>query len=98
MVIRGYAVHGRHASWNCKGTNEYANRDTVVYLYNVYPNPGIVNYLQDKGITFDQEGYALSSMLQFIWRSAIRNNEPIKVMIPNQRMRGLLKGWLENIN
>ena len=34
-------------------------------------------------------------MLQFIWRSAIRNGEEIWVYIPSIRMRNLLKQWIE---
>ena len=34
-------------------------------------------------------------MLQFIWRSAIRNGEEIWVYIPSIRMRSLLKKWIQ---
>ena len=46
-------------------------------------------------IAVDEDGYALSEMLQFIWRSAIRNGEEIWVYIPSIRMRNLLKQWIE---
>ena len=44
----------------------------------------------------DEDGYALSEMIQFIWRSAIRNNEPIYCYIPSKRMRDLLQGYIDN--
>jgi hypothetical protein len=95
MVLRGYA--GQHVPWNCKGTNDYAGRDTVVYLMNVFQHPGIMRHLKANNIAFDEDGYALSSLLQFIWRSAIRKGKPIRVMIPNPRMRNLFKDWLDSI-
>ena len=35
-------------------------------------------------------------MIQFIWRSAIRNGEPVNVFIPSKRMRILLQKWLKD--
>lgn len=94
MGIKGYL--DQHVPWNCKGTNDYAERDVIVYMSNVYPNVGVVKYLKEKGIDFDQDSFALSSMLQFIWRSAIRDDALIQVMVPNQRMRNLLKEWVKD--
>ena len=34
--------------------------------------------------------------VQFIFRSAIRNGEPINLYIPSVRMRTYLKKWLDN--
>ena len=34
-------------------------------------------------------------MLQFIWRSAIRDGKEIWVYIPSIRMRNLLKQWIK---
>lgn len=42
-----------------------------------------------------EEQFALSEMIQFIWRSAIRDNKPIKLYIPSVRMRNLLEKWIE---
>lgn len=46
-----------------------------------------------EGIT--ESNYALSEMLQFIWRSAIRDGKEIWVYIPSIRMRNLLKQWIK---
>ena len=43
----------------------------------------------------DEDAYALSEMLQLIWRSRIRNGENINVYIPSKRMRDLFKEWLD---
>ena len=62
---------------------------------NRYMNPIVKNFFLQHGVAVDEDGYALSEMLQFIWRSAIRNGEEIWVYIPSIRMRNLLKQWIE---
>ena len=44
---------------------------------------------------FDKDLWALSTMLQFIFRSRLRKGESINLYIPSSRMRGLFKLWLE---
>jgi hypothetical protein len=43
----------------------------------------------------DSDMFALSEMIQFIWRGAIRQGKPMKVLILSERMRNLLIKWLE---
>lgn len=50
----------------------------------------------ENNISVDENGYALSEMLQFIWRSAIRDGKEIWVYIPSIRMRELLKQWIKD--
>lgn len=77
-----------------RASNEYMNRTSVVYPINRYINPGIKNFFIKHGVKVDEDGYALSEMLQFIWRSAIRKGEEIYVYIPSIRMRRLLDDWI----
>jgi hypothetical protein len=42
--------------------------------------------------------YALSEMIQVLWRTAIRNDEPVMFYIPSERMRGLFHLWLSTNN
>ena len=42
-----------------------------------------------------ESNYALSEMLQFIWRSAIRDGKEIWIYVPSIRMRNLLKQWIK---
>jgi len=37
----------------------------------------------------------LNELLQWLWRSAIRDNQPITVSILSERMRELFDNWLE---
>jgi hypothetical protein len=33
-------------------------------------------------------------MLQWIWRSAIRNGKPVELYLPSRRMREILEAWI----
>lgn len=81
-------------AFNTKATNAYGDVHNLAYLMNLYAQPFIVHASQKKGYPIDQDVYALSEMIQWIWRSAIRNGEEINLYIPSSRMRGLLINWL----
>ena len=61
----------------------------LVYLANNYLPPKVSSC----GLSNDQ--YALSILLNFIGRSAIRNRKEIWIYIPSRRMRRLLNQWIE---
>lgn len=82
--------------FNIKATNDYRHTTSVAYPVNVYPIDTLSKTATKNGNPFDKELYALSEMLQFIFRSAIRSGEPINLYIPSSRMRNLLLRWLEN--
>lgn len=63
-------------------------------LLNVFPNPLFKNYLENDNFQFNEDDYALSALLQWIWRSAIRNGKKVTIYIPAPRMRQLLTDWL----
>lgn len=74
----------------------YSDRKHLAYLLNVYENPEVIKWFAGYGIKVDQEAFALSQLLQWIWRSAIRNGEPVKLYLPSARMRRILREWLED--
>ncbi|MCM3736770.1 hypothetical protein M3215_13310 [Bacillus cytotoxicus] len=78
---------------NMRATNEYASRSVLAYVFNRYLNPIERSFFEDHGVRVDEEMLAVSDLLQWIWRSRIRNNEPIKLYLPSSRMRRLLKEW-----
>lgn len=80
---------------NLRATNEYKNRDTVAYLIDKYPSPMITNFLKDKGALINNDAYAVSELVQFVWRSCIRDGKEINLYIPSDRMRKLMNKWLE---
>lgn len=84
---------------NMRASNDYAARTSVAYPVNRYINPEIKAFFEKHNVVVDEDGYALSEMLQFIWRSAVRKGEEIYVYIPSVRMRELLIAWInENSN
>lgn len=80
---------------NLRASNRYKNRTSCAYLVNRYVNPVVKQFFEKNGINVDEDAYALSEMLQWIWRSAIRDGKPINIYIPSKRMRMLLMNWLE---
>lgn len=80
---------------NTRATNDYADRDVVAYVVNRFVNTNIMNFFRGNGIEPNEDLFALSEMIQCIWRSAIRNDEPITLYIPSKRMRGLLENWID---
>lgn len=91
----GYA--SGFVSCNARATNEYRNRNVLAYLINIYYNPVLKNYFSDHGVKVREDEYALSEMIQWIWRSAIRDGKEIWIYIPSSRMRKLLEDWLEKL-
>jgi len=82
-------------SCNARATNMYQEKDCAAYVLNVFMNPIIKNFFIERGIDVDEEVYALSDLVQWVWRSGIRNEKPIKLYIPSARMRNLFKQWLD---
>lgn len=80
---------------NSRATNAYKDRTCVAYCLNKYINSIVKTFFNSKGIRTNEDVYAVSEMLQFIWRSAIREGNEIWVYIPSKRMRDLLIKWIE---
>lgn len=93
--LKGKGYTNGFAPINSRATNKYSDCDCVAYTVNRFLNPVIVKFFEKHGIEVNEEDYALSEMLQFIWRSAIRKGKPITIYIPSSRMRRLLKKWIE---
>ncbi|MEC0167925.1 hypothetical protein [Paenibacillus graminis] len=78
---------------NARATNEYADRWALAYLFNRYMHPHERAFFEDRGITVNQELLAVSDLLQWIWRSRIRNGHSVRLYLPSSRMRALLLAW-----
>ena len=79
-----------------RATNEYQDKTSLAYVANRYMKPYLVKMFKYRDITVDQDKWALSEMLQWIWRGSIRKNEPMKLYLPSARMRSLFERWLNN--
>jgi hypothetical protein len=78
---------------NSRATNHYADKWAIAYVFNRYMKQDIKAFFQDNGVTVDDDLLAVSDLLQWIYRSRIRNGEPIELYLPSSRMRGLLEAW-----
>ena len=102
---RHYPTMKRFLPCNAKATNEYSHCTGVAYLCNRYFDVNCTNYLsqlaeeeQNPRLRFNNDTFALSELLQFIWRSNLRvknSEQPVYVYIPDRRMRELLYGFIE---
>lgn len=93
--LKGKGYSSQFISYNCRSTNEYADRYNLAYCVNVYLHPGITQFFLQRGININEDLYGLSEMIQWIWRSRIRKGENVNIYIPSMRMRNLLIDWLE---
>jgi hypothetical protein len=75
-------------------TNEYSGKNVMIHAFNIYPMLPISNYLMFHNIPFSSEQFALNEMVQWVWRSAIRKGENVKIAILSSRMRDIFKTWL----
>ena len=95
-VIKGSVCKKRsgHIPCNARASNEYASKVVMVHAYDRHPHVSVINYLRGVGVQYSKERFALNELLQWLWRSAIRNGEPIHVAILSNRMRTLFLSWL----
>lgn len=82
---------------NTRATNELSHKWCLVHCYNRYPTQSVMQYLKDYGVEIDNDVFALSELIQWIWRSAIRNNESIYLAIASIRMKNLFINWLHGL-
>lgn len=94
--LKGQGFAKRFVPYNQRATNEYQHKTTLAYCANLYLNPAIIHFFDKFDVKVDQDKYALSEMLQWIWRSNIRCGGNINLFIQSNRMRKLLIDWLNN--
>lgn len=84
--------------FNARATNLYKTRTHLVYAANVFMNVNEKRFYEAYGIEISNDAYALSIIVQWIWRSAIRDGKDIYLYIPSRRMRTLLINWIESVS
>lgn len=80
-----------YVPFNSRATNDYREKTNLAYLINVFVDPDIMHYFNSYGVDLDQNLYAVSTLIQWICRSAIRDGKPVNLYLPSQRMRDLLE-------
>ena len=94
LSAKGYTR--RFISLNTRATNEYKDCTNLAYCCNRYISPDYIEYFRLNNVSINEDLFALSELLQWIWRSAIREGKPINLYIPSSRMRKILMDWLNN--
>ena len=78
-------------AYSIKATNLYMERHHVAFMMNVFMPPTIKKVCDSTEFQVDEDLVALSHLIQFVFRSALRKGEKIKLYIPSSRMRGLFQ-------
>ena len=89
-------VKSAHINCNARASNDYAHKRVMIHVYDRHPNIMVANFLFCHGIPLNREVFAVNELVQWIWRSAIRNGEPIQVAILSQRMREYFTRWINS--
>ena len=96
-ALRGNGYSTKHVTFNERATNKYKDRTDLAYLVNLFMNTGLKNFYAKHGVDANNDDYALSVMVQWIWRSAIRDGKEINLYLPSSRMRRLLMNWMDDV-
>ena len=86
----------KDANWianTTRGTNDYMHCSHLIYLYDQNVNPVVARWLGNSSRAFN-DAYALTELIQWVWRSRVRRGEPITLYLPSPRMRKLFEEWL----
>lgn len=92
--LKGHRYSRGFISVNARATNDYSHKKSMVYLANRFHTPQTVIFFNAMGVQIDEDLWALSELIQWMWRGCIRNGKDMNVYIPSSRMRGLLYNWL----
>lgn len=95
--LTGSGMKNNFTEFNLKAENKYRDKTSLAYLVNIFLSPQKRNFFAKFGIEYDTDMYALSIMVQWIWRSGIREGKDIEIYIPSRRMRELLLHWMETL-
>jgi len=77
-----------------RGTNRYRHCSHLIYLWDQNLNPRIAEFL---GVDSQRhrDMYAISELIQWVYRSRARDGQPIILWMPSGRMRKLFQRWLD---
>lgn len=94
--LRGDGYAKGFLSSNARAINKFSDRHFIMYCVNKFLNPYTKKYFSNRECPVNEENYAVSEMLQFIYRSAVRNGEDVYCYIPSKRMRELLIKFIDD--
>lgn len=91
---QSYSAKNCYVYCGCRATNEFNERHTLIHALYRHPNVTVKSYLEHYGFKVDIDNFALSEMIQWVWRSRIREKKPINLCILSRRMHILFERWL----
>ncbi len=110
-TLKGPGYANSFVPCNAKALNDYNECWVLAYCINVYCNPMKKRFFTDgnhirveqglQQICPDDDAYALYSLLQWVYRSRIRNSDlpdeqrSIWIYLPSYRMRKVLSQWMD---
>ncbi|MGL5647040.1 MAG: hypothetical protein ACRDDY_04250 [Clostridium sp.] len=95
ITVKDYSK--RWIGCSTRATNMYQNVSCCAYLINRFVHPVVYNFFSFRGYEINENGMALSEIIQFIFRTKLRNGEPIDLYIPSRRMRMILENFLDEL-
>ena len=95
--IKGAGYAKGFVPLNMRATNSFGDKKVLAYPLNIFMPVEHKLFYQANGIEVDEDIYALSILVQWIWRAAIRKGERIHIYIPSERMRTLLLEWMDSL-
>lgn len=97
-IVKGNGYSKGYLACNSRATNKYRDRTFIAYTVNRYYQTTLKNHYfkSQHNIDINEDIWALSELLQLLWRSAIRESKEISLYIPSKRMRTLLIQYLNN--
>ena len=94
-ILKGPRYTKGFVSHNARATNKYREKRNLAYLVNKFLPPALVQYFGKKGVEVNEELFAVSELIQWLFRSALRDENPVALFLPSERMRTLLNKWIE---
>jgi hypothetical protein len=93
--LQGKGFTKSFLSFTTRATNEFKDKSVLAFCLNRFMIPIEKQFFQQRDIQVDEDLLALSDLLQWVFRSRIREGQPIEIYIPSKRMRTLLYKWLD---
>ena len=84
------------ANWlpnTTRGTKNYLHCTHAIYLYEQNVIPILLQWLDANNAEF-RAAYALTEIVQWLWRSQLRRGKAVDVYMPSNKMREIIQRWL----
>lgn len=85
---------------NSRATNKYGDRTIFSWLVELYQPPPKKKYFEKfgNGVVMDEKAICLSTIIQAVFRTAIRNGREIFIYMPSKRSREMFAKWVNDVS